>query len=82
MTEQQQLDRIVDDVLRARQNAALASESLLVELLDMVLLAAAQRLIEAEVSGAEPAIFFGGATTAAAGSGAKRLRKLRRRSAH
>jgi DNA gyrase/topoisomerase IV subunit B len=81
MTEQEQLDFIVDDVLSAREAALSAKEKFLVELLDIVLLAAAERLVEAEANEAGMAgIFLGGADSA--GSSAKAGRKLRRRSAH
>ena len=83
MTEQQQLDRIVDDVLSARAAAASANESFLTELLDIVLLAAAERLVEAEASETgTPRIFLGAAQATVAGNGAKAGRKLRRRGAH
>jgi hypothetical protein len=81
MTEQQGLDSIVDDVLSARETAVSANERFLVELIDIVLLAAAERLVEAEASGPDAsALFFGGAP--AVRSGPKPARKLRRRSAH
>jgi hypothetical protein len=83
MTEQQQLDRIVDDVLSAREAAVSAKEGFLVELLDIVLLAAAERLVEAEAGEAAAlGIFLGSAHATVVGSGSKAGRKLRRRSAH
>src|SRR3954449_11628610 len=60
MTEQQGLDSIVDDVLSARETAVSANERFLVELIDIVLLAAAERLVEAEAGGPDAsALFFG-----------------------
>lgn len=83
MTEQQQLDCIVDDVLSARRAAVSAKERFLVELLDIVLMAAAERLVEVEeCEAAAPGTFLAGAPATVVDSRAKAARKLRRRSAH
>lgn len=82
MTEQEQLDHIVDDVLSAREQAVSAREKFLVELLDIVLLAAAERLVETETCEARSAGIFLAGSAAVAGSAGKNGRKARRRSAH
>lgn len=45
-TEVAQLERMVDEVLNARTRGVRAHETFLVKLLDMVLFAAAERLVE------------------------------------
>ena len=45
MSEQERMGRIVDHVLAARQLAVRAEEGFLVELLDVLLLAAAERVV-------------------------------------
>lgn len=81
MTEQQQLDDIVDNVLRARETAVSAREQFLTQLLDLVLLAAAERLVEAEANGPDAAVLMFGSAQGAR-NGGRPARKLRRRSAH